>query len=226
MSTSTASSWKHLLLERRGAVSVLFVNRPEVRNAIHRESLAEIAEATQSFVDDPGQGVLIVTGAGDKAFIAGADINELADLGPQGAEAISRFGQSVVDRLERSPKPVIAAINGYAFGGGCELALACHIRLASENAVMGLPEVGLGIIPGYGGTQRLPQADRPRSRARAGAERALAQGRRGARDGARQSRPAARPNSSPKPRSWRTVSSRTLRSPSRRHSSAWSAART
>lgn len=155
MSTSTTASWKHVILERRGAVSVLVVNRPEVRNAIHRESLAEIAEAVGHFVADPGQGVLIVTGSGEKAFISGADINELAVLGPQAAEEISRFGQSVVDRLERSPKPVIAAINGFAFGGGCELALACHMRLASDNAVMGLPEVGLGIIPGYGGTQRL-----------------------------------------------------------------------
>lgn len=157
MSTTTASPWKNLLLERRGAVSMLIVNRPTVLNAINRETLAEIADAADQFVADPDQGALVITGSGEKAFISGADINELAPLGPAAAEDISRFGQQVVDRLERSPKPVIAAVNGYAFGGGCELALACHVRLASENAVLGLPEVKLGIIPGYGGTQRLPR---------------------------------------------------------------------
>jgi enoyl-CoA hydratase len=157
MSTSTLLTFKNLLLERRDGVTVLTVNRPQVLNAINRETLAEIAEATRAFIADPSQGALIVTGSGEKAFISGADINELAPLGPAAAEDISRFGQAVVDQLERSPKPVIAAVNGYAFGGGCELALACHMRLASENAVMGLPEVKLGIIPGYGGTQRLPR---------------------------------------------------------------------
>jgi enoyl-CoA hydratase len=157
MSTSTLPTYKNILIERRDAVTILFVNRPAVMNAINRETLAEIGEATRAFVADPAQGALVVTGSGEKAFISGADINELAPLGPAAAEDISRFGQAVVDQLERSPKPVIAAVNGYAFGGGCELALACHMRLASENAVMGLPEVKLGIIPGYGGTQRLPR---------------------------------------------------------------------
>ena len=157
MSTSTIPTYKNILLERREAVTLLFVNRPGVLNAINRETLAEIGEATRGFIADSTQGALIVTGSGEKAFISGADINELAPLGPAAAEDISRFGQLVVDQLERSPKPVIAAVNGYAFGGGCELALACHMRLASENAVMGLPEVKLGIIPGYGGTQRLPR---------------------------------------------------------------------
>jgi enoyl-CoA hydratase len=157
MSTSTIPTYKNILLERREAVTLLFVNRPGVLNAINRETLAEIGEATRAFIADPTQGALIVTGSGEKAFISGADINELAPLGPAAAEDISRFGQLVVDQLERSPKPVIAAVNGYAFGGGCELALACHMRIASENAVMGLPEVKLGIIPGYGGTQRLPR---------------------------------------------------------------------
>jgi enoyl-CoA hydratase len=157
MSTSTLPSFKNLRLERRDAVTILTVDRPSVLNAINRETLAEIGEAARTFVADPAQGALIVTGAGEKAFISGADINELAPLGPAAAEDISRFGQAVVELLERSPKPVIAAVNGYAFGGGCELALACHMRLASENAVLGLPEVKLGIIPGYGGTQRLPR---------------------------------------------------------------------
>jgi enoyl-CoA hydratase len=157
MSTTTLPEFKNLLLERRDAVTVLTVNRPQVLNAVNRETLAEIGEAARGFVEDPAQGALVVTGSGEKAFISGADINELAPLGPAAAEDISRFGQGVVDQLERSPKPVIAAVNGYAFGGGCELALACHMRLASENAVLGLPEVKLGIIPGYGGTQRLPR---------------------------------------------------------------------
>jgi enoyl-CoA hydratase len=157
MSTTTLPAFKNLRLERRDQVTVLFVNRPQVLNAINRETLGEIGEAVRGFVADAEQGALVVTGQGEKAFISGADINELAPLGPAAAEDISRFGQGVVDLLEQSPKPVIAAVNGYAFGGGCELALACHMRLASENAVLGLPEVKLGIIPGYGGTQRLPR---------------------------------------------------------------------
>ena len=160
MSPSSASApptYPNLRIERHDAVTVLLVNRPQVLNAINRETLAEIADATRAFLADRTQGALIVTGAGDKAFISGADINELASLGPAAAEDISRFGQGVMELLEKSPKPVIAAVNGYAFGGGCELALACHMRLASENAVLGLPEVKLGIIPGYGGTQRLPR---------------------------------------------------------------------
>ncbi len=157
MTTSTTPAYQNLRLEHRGAVTVLFVSRPKVLNAIDRATLLEIEDAVARFVADDAQGALIVTGDGEKAFIAGADIGELAVLDPRGAEAISRFGQRVVDAIERSPKPVIAAINGYAFGGGCELALGCHLRLASDNAVMGLPEVTLGIIPGYGGTQRLPR---------------------------------------------------------------------
>ena len=157
MSTTTASTYRNLLLERHGAITTLVVNRPEVLNALNRETLVEIEAASLAFASDPEQGALIVTGAGEKSFISGADIQELAPLDPRGAEEISRLGQRVVGSLERASKPVIAAINGYAFGGGCELALACHMRIASENAVMGLPEVGLGIIPGYGGTQRLPR---------------------------------------------------------------------
>jgi enoyl-CoA hydratase len=157
MTVTATPAFKHLLVEQRGAVTVMFVNRPDVLNALNRETLAEIEVCTRQFSADPAQGALIVTGAGEKSFISGADINELAVLDPRGAEEVSRFGQRVLDALERSPKPVIAAVNGYAFGGGCELALACHMRLASENAVLGLPEVSLGIIPGYGGTQRLPR---------------------------------------------------------------------
>ena len=157
MTPSATATYRNLLIERQAAVTVLTVNRPEVLNALNRETLGEIEDAVRRFVDDPGAGALVVTGAGEKSFISGADINELAVLDPRGAEEISRFGQRAIEGLERSPKPVIAAVNGYAFGGGCELALACHLRVASENAVFGLPEVSLGIIPGYGGTQRLPR---------------------------------------------------------------------
>ncbi len=155
--TATSSSFHNLIAETRGAVTVLTLNRPEVLNALNRDTLHELERFALGFLADPAQRALIVTGAGDKSFVAGADINELAALDARGAEEASRFGQGVFDRLERSPKPVIAAVNGYALGGGCELALACHLRLASENAVFGLPEVTLGIIPGYGGTQRLPR---------------------------------------------------------------------
>jgi len=158
MTTSTSmTAYRNLQIESRGAVTILLVNRPDVLNALNRETLGEIEAAARAFVADDAQRALVVTGAGEKSFISGADINELAVLDPRGAEDISRFGQRVFDVLEGSHKPVIAAVNGYAFGGGCELALACHVRLASENALFGLPEVSLGIIPGYGGTQRLPR---------------------------------------------------------------------
>lgn len=157
MTTPTVSTYRNLQLERSGAVTVLRIHRPDVLNALNRETLSEIEDAANAFRSDPEQGALIVTGSGEKSFVSGADINELAVLGPAAAQDISQFGQRVFDVLERATKPVIAAVNGYAFGGGCELALACHIRLASDNAVFGLPEVSLGIIPGYGGTQRLPR---------------------------------------------------------------------
>jgi len=157
MTTTMSTPYKNLTTESRGPVSVLSIHRPDVLNALNRETLGEIDDFARRFVDDAQAQALIVTGSGPKSFISGADINELAVLDPRGAEDISRFGQRVLDRLEQAPKLVIAAINGYAFGGGCELALACHLRLASENAVLGLPEASLGIIPGYGGTQRLPR---------------------------------------------------------------------
>jgi enoyl-CoA hydratase len=154
---SNAVACPDLLLEPRGPVMVLTVNRPDRLNALSRDTLAQIGQAVRAFAADPAQGALIVTGAGPKSFVAGADITELAALGPDEAQEYSRSGQAVMDLLDHSAKPVIAAINGFALGGGCELALACHIRLAAENAVIGLPEVGLGAIPGYGGTQRLPR---------------------------------------------------------------------
>ncbi|MBI5710528.1 MAG: enoyl-CoA hydratase/isomerase family protein [Candidatus Eisenbacteria bacterium] len=157
MTTTTAPAYRNLLVEQRGAVTVLSVNRPDKLNALNRETLGEVEDCARRFAADPARGALIVTGAGEKSFVSGADIAELAVLGPREAEEVSRCGQRVCDALERAGKPVIAAVNGYAFGGGCELALACHVRLASENAVLGLPEVSLGIMPGYGGTQRLPR---------------------------------------------------------------------
>jgi enoyl-CoA hydratase len=154
---SDAAACPDLILEPRGPVMVLTVNRPDRLNALSRDTLAQIGRAVRDFAQDTAQGALIVTGAGEKSFVAGADIAELAALGPAQAEEYSRSGQAVMDLIERSAKPVIAAINGYALGGGCELALACHVRVAAENAVLGMPEVGLGAIPGYGGTQRLPR---------------------------------------------------------------------
>jgi enoyl-CoA hydratase len=156
MSTTT-TTYQFILVEQRGAVTVVTVNRPDKLNAINRATLEEIADAVRAFTADDAQGALILTGSGPKAFVAGADIGELQPLQPGAAEDISRFGQSVTDLLEQCPKPTIAAVNGFALGGGCELALGCHMRLASDNAVFGLPEVGLGIIPGYGGTVRLPR---------------------------------------------------------------------
>jgi naphthoate synthase/2-ketocyclohexanecarboxyl-CoA hydrolase len=160
MSTSIPSSpptYPNLRLERRDAVTVLYVNRPNVMNAINRETLAEIADATRAFVADPAQGALIVTGAGEKAFISGADINELAPLGPAAAEEISRFGQGVVDLLEQSPKPVIAAVNGYAVGAGHELHLMCDITIAADHAKFGQTGAKIGSVPVAGATQLLPR---------------------------------------------------------------------
>jgi len=157
MTATTGTAYTNLRLETRGAVTVLTVHRPEVLNALNRDTLLQLDAFAQGFAGDATQRALVITGAGEKSFVAGADINELAALDARSAEAASRFGQAVFDRFAQMTKPVIAAVNGFALGGGCELALACHVRLASENAVLGLPEVTLGIIPGYGGTQRLPR---------------------------------------------------------------------
>src|SRR5207244_2891120 len=129
----------------------------KVLNALNAQTVGEIYRAFLEARDDDAVRAGIVTGAGEKAFVAGADINELAAQTPISGKETAQRGQEVLQFIERFPKPVIAAVNGYALGGGCELSLACHIRLASENAVFGLPEVTLGIIPGYGGTQRLPR---------------------------------------------------------------------
>lgn len=141
-----------------GKIAIVTINRPESLNALNQLTLQEIHNALYNIENDASIRVVVITGSGEKSFVAGADIKEFADYGIQEATEMSRNGQrNVFDRIENLNKPVIAAINGFALGGGLELALACHIRYASENARLGLPEVTLGLIPGYGGTQRLPK---------------------------------------------------------------------
>ena len=141
--------------EVRDGILFVTVDRPKVLNALNAQTVDEIGRVFVDAHDDEAVRVVIVTGGGEKAFVAGADINELAKMTPLSGKETSERGQRVFDSIERFPKPVIAAVNGFALGGGCELALACHMRIASEKAQMGLPEVTLGIIPGYGGTQRM-----------------------------------------------------------------------
>jgi enoyl-CoA hydratase len=145
----------NLLVQRDGAIATLTVNRPDKLNALNAATLDELDAALHDLRADEAVRGLIVTGAGEKAFVAGADIAELAKLDALSGRETSRRGQRICRDLELFPKPVVAAVNGFALGGGCELALACHVRVAAENAFFGLPEVGLGVIPGYGGTQRL-----------------------------------------------------------------------
>jgi enoyl-CoA hydratase len=143
------------LYEVKDGIAVLTVNRPDKLNALNGATLDEIRERTGEAGRDPAVRALVITGAGPKAFVAGADIGELSRMTAVSARQVSRNGQDVCNRIAGLEKPTIAAVNGFALGGGLELALACHLRVASENARVGLPEVGLGIIPGYGGTQRL-----------------------------------------------------------------------
>jgi len=148
-------TFDNILYETSGSIAWITVNRPEKLNALDRATVEEIAAAAARAQDDSGVRVIVLTGAGEKAFVAGADISQMAALNPAEAQAFARFLHESLDRLERSPKPVIAAVNGFALGGGCELALACHVRIVSENARFGQPEVSLGLLPGAGGTQRL-----------------------------------------------------------------------
>lgn len=145
----------HVRIDRDGDLAVLTVDRKEKMNALNPDVVREIGAAFDAVRDDDEVRGVILTGAGEKAFVAGADIGVLAEMDPLSGVEVSRQGQDVFLAIERFPKPVLAAVGGYALGGGCELALACHMRVASENARFGLPEVGLGIIPGYGGTIRL-----------------------------------------------------------------------
>jgi enoyl-CoA hydratase len=150
-------SLETVLYEKKGGFAYITLNRPKVLNALNKKSLADLRAAFEDSRDDAEVHGVIITGSGDKAFIAGADINEVATDTPVEAEQKTRRGQAVMDLIENLGKPVVAAVNGFALGGGCETALACTVRIASENAKFGLPEVKLGIIPGYGGTQRLPR---------------------------------------------------------------------
>ncbi len=153
-----------LLFELTDGIARITVNRPDKLNALNAIVIAELGDAVTRIETDSAVRGVIVTGSGQKAFVAGADISELTEQGATGGRARALAGQQVFRRLERCGKPVIAAVNGFALGGGCELAMACHLRVASENARFGQPEVKLGIAPGYGGTVRLPRlVGRPRA---------------------------------------------------------------
>jgi enoyl-CoA hydratase len=143
------------LTERTEGIFLITINRPEKLNALNQTVIEELNEALDEVYHDPRIQSAILTGSGSKAFVAGADISEFMELDKAEGTALSKKGQDVFFRIENSPKPVIAAVNGFALGGGCELAMACHFRLGSENAKFGQPEVNLGLVPGYGGTQRL-----------------------------------------------------------------------
>jgi len=145
----------HVLYEARDGVAWITVNRPEKLNALDRAIVLDIARAATRADQDPEVRALVITGAGEKAFVAGADIVEMSGLDARGAQAYATLLNESLARLEWSSKPVIAAVNGFALGGGCELAMACHVRIAADHAKFGQPEVGLGLIPGAGGTQRL-----------------------------------------------------------------------
>lgn len=150
-------SFQNLLCEVADGVATVTVNRPEKLNALDARTIGELAACFGELAASPAARVVVLTGAGPKAFVAGADIGELAALSAADAHALARRGQAVMDAIEHLGKPVIAAVNGFALGGGCELALACTFRWAADTAKLGLPETGLGLIPGYGGTQRLPR---------------------------------------------------------------------
>src|SRR5919202_1978408 len=147
----------NLLLERDGAVAVVTINRPKVLNALNAQTLDELRRVMLELKADESVRAIVLTGAGEKSFVAGADINELAVQTPTSGREHALTGQHVLDVIENLGKPVIAAINGFALGGGCELAMACTLRLAAASARIGQPEIALGLIPGYAGTQRLPR---------------------------------------------------------------------
>jgi enoyl-CoA hydratase len=150
-------TYETLLTELEQGILTVTVNRPDKLNALNRSVLADLDQLMDRVQSDPEIRAVLLTGAGPKAFVAGADISEFLQAGPDEGAALAKRGQDLFFRIERCPKPIVAAVNGFALGGGCELAMSCHFRLASDNARFGQPEVNLGIIPGYGGTQRLPR---------------------------------------------------------------------
>ena len=154
-------AYENLLVEHDDGIALVTVNRPKVLNALNAQTLGELGACFDALRDDAAVRGVVVTGSGEKAFVAGADINELAKMKALEAKGVAFFGQQVFARLEKLGKPSIAMVNGFALGGGCELALACSLRTASKSARFGLPEVSLGIIPGYGGTQRLARIAGP-----------------------------------------------------------------
>ncbi len=150
-------NFENLLCKCSERIAVVTINRPRALNSLNSETLRELLSLFEGLRDDAEVDVVILTGAGSKSFVAGADIAAMQPLDPLAGRAFARLGHQVLNAIEKLPQPVIAAVNGFALGGGCELAMACDIRLASENARFGQPEVNLGIIPGFGGTQRLPR---------------------------------------------------------------------
>ena len=150
-------AYQTLLCDKRNGIGYVTINRPEKLNALNRQVMAELFDCFQALQKDEEVRVVILTGSGEKAFVAGADINELALQNPVEGKETSQYGQQVFNLIENLGKPVIAAINGFALGGGCELAMACTLRIAAETARLGQPEVKLGLIPGYAGSQRLPR---------------------------------------------------------------------
>jgi enoyl-CoA hydratase len=151
------NTYENLLVEHRDGVAVVTIDRPKALNALNAATVAELAKVVADLAEDTSVRVVIFTGAGEKAFVAGADITEMQPMSATEGRAWGRFGQRVFAAIEALPQPVIAAVNGFALGGGCELAMACDIRIAAENARFGQPESNLGITPGFGGTQRLPR---------------------------------------------------------------------
>lgn len=151
-------SFENILVNEKNGLATITINRPKKLNALNKATIEELHNAITTLEEDTAVKVIIITGSGDKAFVAGADISEFAHFSSEEGEKLAAKGQEMLfDVIENLQKPVIAAVNGFALGGGLELAMACHFRVASVNAKMGLPEVSLGVIPGYGGTQRLPQ---------------------------------------------------------------------